>query len=711
METPRPSRPTSPFPPLRLLAVVAAAVLTVQGAMLLFDRLALPPHFSLFVETALHVLILFLLLFFLFRPGPAATIRGQGNTKGALAAQRDLFKDILDSISSGVYVTNRFDTIFLANRTMCRLSGLPPAKIEGAGILTDFPERTLRYFLPYYLRAKGSLVPTRYEGLRFRSPGGRESFQSGWLIPRVRDGKYDGMICTVEDVTSNRTTRAALHASEQRYQDLFEHANDAIFIVDNALRYVDVNKKAVELFGYSREEFLAMRVTDVIPPEQLPRSEAEFAKLRTNGRYDRFIGKQRTRDGRWLDIEISASAIIESGRMVGSREIVRDITERKQIEEQLRQSQKMEAIGTLAGGIAHDFNNILYAIRGYTELSLAETAKNSPVHENLQEIARSTRRAADLVKQILTFSRKGAEEKQPLRLEPVVKEALKLIRGTLPSTIDIRQELDRRCPPIQADLTQIHQVVINLCANAADAMEGGGVLTVRLAEATVGPAHARRAEGVHPGSYVRLSVSDTGHGMDQATMQRIFEPYFTTKGPGKGTGLGLATVHGIVSNHQGVIVPRSAPGEGTTFDLYFPALPAEETTEGEADQGATLPPVTGHVLVVDDEQSIVRIAERALQLLGCQVTCFTSSSAALTAFQNTPHAFDAVLTDQTMPHLTGLELARQMMEIRPDLPIILTTGYSAAVNAEQAKAAGIRAFLMKPLSLEDLAQALHQALQ
>lgn len=702
---------SSPPSPLRMLLMTAAVFMIEIAVMILVSRLPLTSPAEIFVDAALlTVLLLAPLYFLLYRPLHAHLTKHQQKEE----EMDDLvvfFRNILDSIFSGVWVTNRLDTIFFANKYISEISGLPPDKLEGSSILTDFPEEMMRYFLPYYLKAKETLAPVYYDALPVKTPAGRESYQSGWLIPRLNDGRYNGMICTLEDVTSHKTAKAALRASEQRYKDLFENANDAIFIVDNNFNYLDVNKKAVDLFGFSKDEFLRMKITDVIPPGQRAHSDAEFDKLRRQGGYEHFIGKQRTKDGRWLDIEISSSAIFQDGKIAGSRDIVRDISERKHMEEQLRQAQKMEAIGTLAGGIAHDFNNILYAIRGYTELSLAETPRESPLRENLREINRSAKRAAELVKQILTFSRKAAEEKHPLRLQPVVKEALKLMRGTLPTTIDIRQDIDRGSRPIMADLTQIHQVVINLCSNAADAMEdNGGILTVQLEETTVTPDFAAQTEGLHAGDYVTLTVSDTGHGMDVATLSRIFDPYFTTKAPGKGTGLGLATVHGIISNHNGAIEVKSTPQQGTSFNIYFPVLTAEAVDSEGADHEPALLPVSGHILVVDDEEPIVRIAERALYRLGCEVTSFTSSTKALMAFQNAPYAFDAVLTDQTMPAITGLELARKILEIRPDIPIILTTGYSAAVNAEQAKEAGISAFLMKPLSLEDIAQALHQSL-
>jgi len=377
----------------------------------------------------------------------------------------------------------------------------------------------------------------------------------------------------------------------------------------------------------------------------------------------------------------------------------RDQEEKERLMGELRQAQKMEAIGTLAGGIAHDFNNILYAMLGYAELSMTEVAKDSGIYQNLSEIVKGGKRAADLVRQILTFCRKAEQEKKPVQLQPIVKEALKLMRGTLPTTIDIRQQIDPHCRPILADITQIHQVIVNLCTNAYHAMrDQGGILSVNLTE--VDKTHALHELQDLPGeAFVKLSIADTGSGMDQKILERIFDPYFTTKDHGEGTGLGLSTVHGIVKSHGGTITVRSTPGQGSCFDVYLPVLEEKPALNLKSETTA-LPKVHGRVLFVDDEATIAELGGKILKQIGVEAEVFTSSVAALAAFEAAPHAFDAVITDQTMPGLTGMELAKKILELRPDTPIILTTGFSESVSEEQAKAVGIKEFMLKPLSLE-----------
>lgn len=398
------------------------------------------------------------------------------------------------------------------------------------------------------------------------------------------------------------------------------------------------------------------------------------------------------------------------GKIIAAVEVIRDITDQKKLADQLLQAQKMEAIGTLASGIAHDFNNILTAILGYAELSRFEAAPGSDLAQNLTEIIGASRRAGELIKQILTFSRKTEFKKQPLQIHSVVKEALKLLRGTIPSTIDIRQDIGD-CGTILADVTQIHQVIMNLCTNAYHAMQKqGGILIVRLKNIVVDRETAEPPVGLAPGNYVQLTVSDTGHGMDEITMERVFDPYFTTKKQGEGTGLGLATVHGIVENHGGMISVKSTINEGTTFDIYFPqvetAFSAALTGWGET--GATF--FAARILLVDDEEMLVRLGENILKKLGHTVTAFTNSQDALDCFRKDPQGFDLLLTDQMMPGLTGLELAQQCLAIRPDLPVILATGYSEATNKEQAHAQGISAILWKPVAINTMAETIQQAL-
>ncbi len=380
----------------------------------------------------------------------------------------------------------------------------------------------------------------------------------------------------------------------------------------------------------------------------------------------------------------------------------RDQEEKERLVSELRQAQKMEAIGTLAGGIAHDFNNILYAMLGYAELSMIEVPKDSDIYQNLSEIVKGGKRAADLVRQILTFCRKAEQEKKTVQLQPIVKEALKLMRGTLPTTIDIRQQINPHCRPILADITQIHQVVVNLCTNAFHAMrEQGGVLSVSLTEVDKAKA-PHELQDLPVEEFVKLSIADTGSGIDQKILERIFDPYFTTKRHGEGTGLGLSTVHGIVKSHGGTITVRSTPGHGSCFNVYLPVLKEKPALSLEFETMA-LPKVHGRFLFVDDEETIAELGGKILKQIGAEAEVFTNSIAALAAFIAAPEAFDAVITDQTMPGLTGMELAKKILEIRPDIPIILTTGFSENVSEELAKTVGIKEYILKPLSLEVIA--------
>ena len=391
-------------------------------------------------------------------------------------------------------------------------------------------------------------------------------------------------------------------------------------------------------------------------------------------------------------------------------ERLREEEEKSALEAQLRQAQKMEAIGTLAGGIAHDFNNILAAILGYTELAKKKMIPESEPDHCLAEVLKATYRAKDLVQQILAFSRKGEQEMKPMRIQSVVKEALKLLRASIPSSIEIQQRIASDCQPILADPTRIHQIILNLCTNASHAMEAkGGTLSVLL-ENTVLAEDEAQAQGLAPGDYVLLVVSDTGHGMGKDVLARIFEPYFTTKEQGKGAGLGLAIVHGLVKDSGGSISVASAIGQGTTFRIFFPRVLGKE--EEEAPQQIPVPSEKGseRIFVIDDEQAIVAMEKIALERLGYQVQLFADSEEALAAFRANPQGCDLVVTDQTMPHLSGMDLAKAFLAIRPDLPIILSTGYSSQASEEDAARAGIRRFIMKPLNISQLAAVIREIL-
>ncbi|OKY76436.1 MAG: hypothetical protein BM485_04155 [Desulfobulbaceae bacterium DB1] len=394
-----------------------------------------------------------------------------------------------------------------------------------------------------------------------------------------------------------------------------------------------------------------------------------------------------------------------------NEDLAREIVEREKIESQLRQAYKMEAIGTLAGGIAHDFNNILTAILGYAELSLIETTDDNPAKADIEQIFLAANRAKELVRQILTFSRKGEEILQPVKPSFIINEALKLMRASLPSTIEIREEIDPACGFILANPTHVHQVLVNLCTNALHAMEDEkGVVTVTLARIELRGEDILDAPGSAPGPFIALTVRDTGQGMSAATVQRIFEPYFTTKEIGKGSGMGLAVVHGIVQRCGGFITVESSPGQGSTFTVFFPAIAEESNIAVEVRQPEPLPTGRERLLIVDDEAGIAGMYKMTLERLGYDVTAKTDSKETLELFRSFPGNFDLLLTDQTMPHLSGFELAEEVLKIRPDIPIILCTGYSSRITEEKAVQLGIKRFAMKPVERKVLAKMVREVL-
>jgi nitrogen-specific signal transduction histidine kinase/ActR/RegA family two-component response regulator len=392
-----------------------------------------------------------------------------------------------------------------------------------------------------------------------------------------------------------------------------------------------------------------------------------------------------------------------------------DMTEERRVQEtlvkterQFRQASRMEAIGTLAGGIAHDFNNILTAILGYTELGLASVPKGSRTQRNLQEVLTAGHRAKHLVLQILAFSRQSVQDKNPTPIHAVILEALKLLRASIPSTIVIRHSLMTEAS-VLADSTQLHQVVINLCTNAEYAMrEKGGLLEITLEDSEVTEEKVRSVSGLRVGPHIRLTIQDNGTGMSPDVLERMFDPFFTTKPIGEGSGMGLAVVHGIVANHGGTLMVDSVVGKGTKIEVYLPTIPTPGW-DGSGGQDS-IPLGKETILFVDDEETIVRLGKELLAPLGYTVEVHTSSPEALNAFRQNPQRYDLVITDQTMPGLTGEALSRELLRIRPELPIILCTGFSHIMTAEKAKTLGIQAYLLKPLAIRDLAPIVRHVL-
>jgi PAS domain S-box-containing protein len=533
----------------------------------------------------------------------------------------------------------------------------------------------------------------------------------------LRRARLEGLHGEVERQVTERTAELTaahqnLQASDQRFRQLAENIHEVFWIIDPAKsQTLYLSPAYATIWGRPCENAYQSAHTwrEAIHPDDRSRVLEAAAIKQTRGDYDETYRITRP-DGsvRWIH-DRAFPVRNEAGqvyRIVGTAE---DITEHRKLEDQFRQTQKMKAIGTLAGGIAHDFNNILGAITGYTELAKV-SVKDPAVREYLDTVLRSGRRATDLVKQILTFSRQEEQKRAPIRLQSVLVETLALLRATLPTTIEFRTSLAADAAPVLADTTQIHQIVMNLGTNAWHAMKDRpGCLDVKLENFSVDATMADTHLGLRLGQYVRLSVSDTGHGMDRATLERIFEPFFTTKVAGEGTGLGLSVVHGIMQSYGGTITVYSQPGEGAVFHLYFPA----HLTATSPPMAAEAPIPTGHgqrILFVDDEEVLALLGKKNLELLGYVVESSTNVTAALNTVLAHPQQFDLVITDQTMPGMTGTDFAKELLQIRPDLPIILTTGYAANLTLERVRALGIQDLLLKPHTLHSLGSAVHRVL-
>ncbi|MCC6698241.1 MAG: response regulator [Candidatus Hydrogenedentes bacterium] len=496
-----------------------------------------------------------------------------------------------------------------------------------------------------------------------------------------------------------------------RLATVVEQATDDIIITDDAGLITYVNPAFERTLGHARKDIEGCSAQILQNDAQ---SEAFYHNVyRTVSRGSIWTGRitNRRRDGSLVDEDVVVSPIRDpAGKRIGYVAIMRDVTERLQLEAQLRQAQKMEAIGTLAGGIAHDFNNILAAVNGNLELALDDAPiELTDLRESLLGATNASTRAADLVRQILAFSRQGQPERKPMPLAPLVKETVKFLRASIPATIEIECRILSESLAVFADATQMHQIVMNLCTNAYHAMrDRGGKLTVELVEVD---GKNDGSSNVPPESMARLTVRDTGMGMDAATMSRIFDPFYTTKSQGEGTGLGLAVVHGIVESHGGSIRVTSEVGLGSSFEVCLPVWRGEPAVE-EVSAVRTAP--LGHgeqILVVDDEESIVTVTRRRLSRLGYHVIASTDSRAALGSFKLNPGVFDVVITDQTMPHMTGLEMAMEMLRLRPNCPVILCTGYGERKTEELARSCGVRDILRKPITTQVLATAINRALK
>jgi len=623
-----------------------------------------------------------------------------------LREANEYLENILETKADGLIVTDQ-GVILRVNQALQAMLGYSEHELIGrnvfdvAAMYAD--DLALAREMTTELYKRGALKNRQL--LWHRKDGSECPVEVNVTLLKNDDGEPRGSVCEVRDISEHR------RIDEERMSLIaaMEQTSETIMIFDRNGRIQYCNAALEQLTGSHREALVGKSYTVA--------SKSAESSLFYRGLLD-FVSSTgevwtgrifpTAADGTSHEYEVTISPVRDRDGTINSFvSIGRDVTREMLMEKQLRQSQKMEAIGTLAGGIAHDFNNILTAIIGYTELSLRDATDGSTLALRLGQILRSGNRARDLVKQILTFSRCSEPEVRPVHVRSVLEEALRMMRSTIPATIDIRTHILSDAIVI-VDPTQLHQIVMNLCANADYAMAAsGGTLTVVLREEKVDTGLAR-AHSVPPGAYVCLEVVDTGMGIPSESLDHIFEPFYTTKAKGEGTGMGLAVVHGIVRSCGGFVSVRSAPGHGTTFQIFLPTVAAQEPErETHPDM---LPGGVERILFIDDEPTIVEVADELLSALGYRVTATHKSQHALELFERSPLDFDLVITDRTMPKMTGLELAGRLRAVRPEIPIILCSGYRLDPSEESIKNSGICAALVKPLDFKNVAETIRAVL-
>jgi PAS domain S-box-containing protein len=599
-----------------------------------------------------------------------------------------------------------------------------PANDLPNALSTQYRNRLQRGEFVHFVEPSGPGATTHH-----KSPSGGAVLRSSLLAPMVSGGVMIGILgidITTEKMAPTRREADVLKTlagiiglawgcvrSEKKrrlFQIAVEQAAELVLITNSAGTIEYVNPALERISGYASSELVGRNPRILKSGLQKPVFYQELWNTISKGRPWQGCFINRRKCGTHYSTEAVIVPVTDgTGSICNYVGIKRDVTQENHLQRQLIQSQKMEAIGTLAGGIAHDFNNILSAILGYAELAVYEIPEGGPGRHDVAEVIKAGNRAKDLVRQILTFSRKTEQDFKSIDIAPLLKEALKFLRASLPSTIDIHTRISAENARVLCTPTMIQQILMNLCTNAAQAMkDSGGTLDVSLTKTEIEATEIKQHPGLRPGPHLRLTVGDTGPGIQPDILTRIFDPYFTTKEKGEGTGLGLSVVHGIIQTLKGSVQVDSCPDSGAIFHVFLPCAASQD--QPTVVQPTALPTGNERILLVDDEDVLAAMGKQMLEHLGYRVTVRTNSSDALNTFQSHPQDFDLVISDRTMPRMTGFELAQRIKSIRPDIPLILCTGYSDELEVEHAAALGINRMVMKPLGMNELADAVRSAL-
>ena len=630
-----------------------------------------------------------------------------GKELSAARGEAGLMRAVFQKASDAMFLESLDDRIVDVNRAACDLMGYSRDQLLSMTV-ADLQAPEIRSGAGGIIRDELTLHQGGvFEGLNLHRDGRRIPVEIS-----TRFIEETGLVLSiVRDITRRKEYEKKLEQSRTHYREYYDELLSGAYISSPSGKLLECNREYLRIFGFaSAEEALSFPVQKLY--DNPGHRDRFLESVRDGGKVRHFETVMVKKDGIRIHVLENASGIFDqSGELTGIRGFLLDITDIKSMERRLLQAQKMEAIGTLASGIAHDFNNILSGIFGYAQLAKNRLGGDHTADRDLDQIVAGARRATELVHQILTFSRQTSLEKKPMKVHLVIREALRLLRSSIPVTIEIREEIRAR-DSVKADPTQIHQVIMNLCTNAYHAMrETGGTLTVALTRAL--PAELRRPGDSlsHGKAFLRLEVTDTGHGMDAGVLARVFDPYFTTKGQGQGTGLGLSVVHGIVKEHGGFIRVTSTPGRGSTFLVYLPCSgePGETVPAAEPEGN---PAMGGRerILLAEDEEGLRFLCTAFLERYGYEVTALADGEKALGTFLQAPDRFDLVITDMTMPRMTGYDMARKMLEIRPDLPVILCTGHNDTITEERVLGLGIRRYLEKPLQMHGLVNLVKQEL-